>query len=271
MQQDCGKWMGMAALLCDSAGWWPLASLYSNLSQMAAAGVRQDLLPLMRVPGMDAAKDRALFRAGLRDAQVIRGAAPGARACLCGGGMWVCAHPVHFLTSCCPEHPAPPILSCPLQALATANDTSLAKTLAPVIAQQMRTRSSLGKQQGGGAQAAANYAAAIMARRGAAALVQASREHLREQAREVAALAADIQEDEAAAAAVAADMRGGPQGAQHQQAVAGGGLSPDELAHIQHAVARAGGGQGATSDRLAAVEVTIAPAAQLQWTQGWVK
>jgi hypothetical protein len=41
--------------------------------QMAAAGVRQDLLPLMRVPGMDASKARALFKAGLRDAQVQEG------------------------------------------------------------------------------------------------------------------------------------------------------------------------------------------------------
>lgn len=28
------QWMGMASLLCDSAGWWPLAMLYSNLSQV---------------------------------------------------------------------------------------------------------------------------------------------------------------------------------------------------------------------------------------------
>ena len=39
---------------------------------MAAAGVRQDLLPLMRIPEMDAAKARALFKAGLRDAQASR-------------------------------------------------------------------------------------------------------------------------------------------------------------------------------------------------------
>jgi DNA polymerase theta len=70
LQQDAGKWMGMASLLCESAGWWPLATLYSNLSQMAAAGVRQELLPLMRIPDMDAAKARALYKAGVRDAQV---------------------------------------------------------------------------------------------------------------------------------------------------------------------------------------------------------
>ncbi len=28
------QWMGMASLLCESAGWWPLAMLYSNLSQV---------------------------------------------------------------------------------------------------------------------------------------------------------------------------------------------------------------------------------------------
>lgn len=37
---------------------------------MAAAGVRQDLLPLMRIPDMDAGKARALFKAGLRDTHV---------------------------------------------------------------------------------------------------------------------------------------------------------------------------------------------------------
>lgn len=45
---------------------------------MAAAGVRQDLLPLMKVPDMDAAKARALFKAGVRDAQVGGWAPPAA-------------------------------------------------------------------------------------------------------------------------------------------------------------------------------------------------
>ncbi len=38
LQQDAGKWMGMASLLCESAGWWPLATLYANLSQVSTLG-----------------------------------------------------------------------------------------------------------------------------------------------------------------------------------------------------------------------------------------
>lgn len=52
---------------------------------MAAAGVRQDLLALMKIPDMDAGKARALFKAGLRDAHV-RWAAPGEH--LLGSSFW---------------------------------------------------------------------------------------------------------------------------------------------------------------------------------------
>lgn len=38
LQLDVSKWMGMAALLCETAGWWPLATLYTNMAQVAAAG-----------------------------------------------------------------------------------------------------------------------------------------------------------------------------------------------------------------------------------------
>ena len=87
LQADAAKWMAMAGLLCESAGWWPLATLYSNLAQTAAAGVRHELLDLMRVPAMNPAKARLLHRAGVRDphalatsdeAAVARALAPGA-------------------------------------------------------------------------------------------------------------------------------------------------------------------------------------------------
>lgn len=35
------QWMGMASLLCESAGWWPLAMLYSNLSQVGRGSAWQ--------------------------------------------------------------------------------------------------------------------------------------------------------------------------------------------------------------------------------------
>lgn len=161
-----------------------------------------------------------------------------------------------------------------MQALATADEEAVAKALVPAIAQQMRTRSSVGKQQGGtSAASAANYAAVSMSARAAGTLVRAAREHLRRQVADLAALAADIQEDEVAAAAGAAP--GGQQ--QAQQVAAGGGglganddLSAAELAHIQREVAQAGAAAG-TPEQLAAAEVSIAPAAALQWTAGWVR
>lgn len=158
----------------------------------------------------------------------------------------------------------------------------MAKAVAPAIAQQMRTRSSVAKQQGGAAaQSAANYAAAAMAARAAGTLIQSAREHLRKQMAELTALAADIAEDEdaaAAAAALAAAGAPGSAGAQQAQqqggAAAGGpagdGLSAEELAQIRRQVAQAGGMPG-TADQLPTVEVTIAPAAQLKWTQGMVR
>jgi hypothetical protein len=38
LQLDVSKYMGMAALLCETAGWWPLATVYTIMSQIAAAG-----------------------------------------------------------------------------------------------------------------------------------------------------------------------------------------------------------------------------------------
>ena len=38
LQKDAAKWMAMASLLCESAGWWPLGTLYGSLSQARARG-----------------------------------------------------------------------------------------------------------------------------------------------------------------------------------------------------------------------------------------
>ena len=102
--------------------------------------------------------------------------------------------------------------------LATADEQSVAKVLAPAIAAQMRTRSSAGKLQqhkasGLAAASAANYAAVGMAARAAGTLVQAARDHLRRQVQELAALAADIQEDEDAEAAATSAAQHAQQGA----------------------------------------------------------
>ena len=196
--------------------------------------------------------------------------------------------------------PLPVLPAC--QALATADEQAVARALAPAIAQQMRRRSSAGKLASGTAAAsAANYAAAGMAARAAATLVQAARDHLCRQMQELASLAADIQEEEQAGAAAPAPAPAGQPYAAHaaaepgpgvaarqpaavqqqqqqqqQQQRAGQGedLSPEELAQIQREVAQLGagaaGGPG-TPDKLAGVEVVVAPAAAQSWTQGVVK
>ncbi|RMZ52974.1 hypothetical protein APUTEX25_001093, partial [Auxenochlorella protothecoides] len=62
---DCGRWLGMAALVCESAGWWLLGTLCAELAGRATAGVPADLVQLMGVRGMTPARARALHEAGV--------------------------------------------------------------------------------------------------------------------------------------------------------------------------------------------------------------
>ena len=71
LQEDVAQHMGMAALLCESAGWWPLATMFSDHAATVAAGVRRELLPLMAVPGMTAGKARALWKGGITGPMVL--------------------------------------------------------------------------------------------------------------------------------------------------------------------------------------------------------
>lgn len=49
MRKDLAQQAGMAAALCQSAGWWQLELLLAALAQQAAAGARPELLRLMKV------------------------------------------------------------------------------------------------------------------------------------------------------------------------------------------------------------------------------
>ena len=225
---------------------------------MAAAGVRQDLLPLMRIPDMDAGKARALYKAGLRDAQMLATADEQAVA----------------------------------RALAPAIAQQMRGRSSMGKLQQQRGSGMTA------AAAATSYAAAGMAARAAATLVRCARDHLRQQMQDLAALATDIREDEEAAAAekrtlqqgqpAAAVMRGGPavleadrglDVAMHSargQAAADGGddFSPDDLAHIARQVAQVAGLGAALAgspDQAPLPEVSIAPAAQLVWAHGAIR
>jgi replicative superfamily II helicase len=71
LQEDVAQHMGMASLLCESAGWWPLATMFSEHAATVTAGVRRELLPLMAVPGMTAGKARALWKGGITGPMVL--------------------------------------------------------------------------------------------------------------------------------------------------------------------------------------------------------
>jgi hypothetical protein len=49
MQSQLSKTAGMVAQMAGSAGWWQLEILCGSLSEVAAAGARPELLPLMQV------------------------------------------------------------------------------------------------------------------------------------------------------------------------------------------------------------------------------
>ena len=59
--------LSMGAALAAAAGWGHAELLLGRLGERAAAGVRTDLMPLARVPGMPAAHVRAVYDAGFTD------------------------------------------------------------------------------------------------------------------------------------------------------------------------------------------------------------
>lgn len=64
LMEEVSKLMSMARMMCDSKGWWPLGSLFGEWARSVATGVRQELVPLMQIDGMTAARARALFKGG---------------------------------------------------------------------------------------------------------------------------------------------------------------------------------------------------------------
>eukprot|EP00891_Asterochloris_glomerata_P009373 jgi/Astpho2/9373/Aster-x0392 len=66
LQLCLAEWAGMAANMCASFGWWQLETLLAAVAQQAAAGARAELLNLMQVPDMTAARARSLYDSGIR-------------------------------------------------------------------------------------------------------------------------------------------------------------------------------------------------------------
>jgi hypothetical protein len=56
-QGELSKTAAMAALLANEAEWWHLETLLSPLAAQVAAGVRPELLPLMKVHQLQAPRD----------------------------------------------------------------------------------------------------------------------------------------------------------------------------------------------------------------------
>eukprot|EP00884_Botryococcus_braunii_P003643 jgi/Botrbrau1/1327/Bobra.0063s0041.1 len=61
----------MAAQMAAAAGWWHLDCLLASVSAQAAAGARPELLPLIKVSGMDGRKARALYAHGITSPEAL--------------------------------------------------------------------------------------------------------------------------------------------------------------------------------------------------------
>jgi hypothetical protein len=68
---DVSRIMGMAGLMCESGGWWPLGALFSTWAASLSSGVRRELLPLMQVQGMTASRARALWKAKIETPAIL--------------------------------------------------------------------------------------------------------------------------------------------------------------------------------------------------------
>ena len=202
------------------------------------------------------------------------------RSVLGGGGMrvcgWMCVwenaesviyilQRTHPLLPMCSPHPTPPTAP---QMLATADEETVARVLQPTIAANMRSRSSA---------ASTAYAAATLGARAAAALVRSARQHVLDQARQQAVLAAGMEETTAAAPAAAKAGRSPPplQQQQHEVTAGAGAGAGEEQQQLEEG---SGGGSdsGDSSDESIPVvqpgaAFSMVPAAALAWNQGVIR
>eukprot|EP00741_Cyanophora_paradoxa_P008438 tig00001331_g8165.t1 len=74
LQTSASGFAGAIAGLCDGLNWWQLRLIAARFRDRLAAGVQAELLDLVRVPGVTAARARALHRAGFRTLQALAAA-----------------------------------------------------------------------------------------------------------------------------------------------------------------------------------------------------
>eukprot|EP00899_Mesostigma_viride_P021921 jgi/Mesvir1/29730/Mv00959-RA.1 len=76
LQEDASKYAVMVTSMCHAAGWGYLEALVSIFQGRLQAGVKRELLPLMKVPGLSARHARALYDKGIRTPQQLANADP---------------------------------------------------------------------------------------------------------------------------------------------------------------------------------------------------
>eukprot|EP00741_Cyanophora_paradoxa_P020320 tig00021246_g19612.t1 len=84
LQTSASGFAGAIAGLCDGLNWWQLRLIAARFRDRLAAGVQAELLDLVRVPGVTAARARALHRAGFRTLQALAAAPEKELARRCG-------------------------------------------------------------------------------------------------------------------------------------------------------------------------------------------
>jgi replicative superfamily II helicase len=65
---------GMMVSFSKRMGWWDLEVLLSNAVQRLGFGVKTDILPLVEIKGVKAARARALWNAGYRSVRAVASA-----------------------------------------------------------------------------------------------------------------------------------------------------------------------------------------------------
>eukprot|EP00929_Paragymnodinium_shiwhaense_P102803 TRINITY_DN66034_c0_g1_i2.p1 TRINITY_DN66034_c0_g1~~TRINITY_DN66034_c0_g1_i2.p1 ORF type:complete len:2071 (-),score=351.10 TRINITY_DN66034_c0_g1_i2:81-6293(-) len=77
LQQSAASFTTTIAVFCSKLQWFAIEALILSFRQRFAFGVRQELVPLMEIPGMDCIVARALYEAGFTTPAVICGATTG--------------------------------------------------------------------------------------------------------------------------------------------------------------------------------------------------
>ncbi|KAH9300440.1 hypothetical protein KI387_012023, partial [Taxus chinensis] len=71
LQESAGRFASMVTAFCERLGWHDLEGLVSKFQNRVSFGVRAEIVELTSIPFVKAARARALYKAGLRNAQAV--------------------------------------------------------------------------------------------------------------------------------------------------------------------------------------------------------